>query len=286
MGFAVRLAAAALLLLVVGARSATAQSDRPLWALQGFGFAAWTPDYPGSNQNHLHALGGPWLAYNGSVLRTGQIGEAEAVAVDIPRLELDLSASGSFPVDSNHDAARLGMPSLDWMGEVGPRARFNLYYWQDLVDDSLARLSIEMPVRATVSTNLSSRLNYRGWLAAPALTFESNGGYDSGAGFAIGVGPTFIDSRLADYFYGVAPQYATVGRPAYTARGGYLGSTFHLRAEHRVLGPISLFGVVNASDYSGAANSRSPLMLQSHNETVVLGLSVTLYQSATPAPPR
>ena len=34
------------------------------------------------------------------------------------------------------------------------------------------------------------------------------------------------DGRYHEYFYGVAPQFATAARPAYEARGGYSGMQF------------------------------------------------------------
>ena len=39
-------------------------------------------------------------------------------------------------------------------------------------------------------------------------------------------GPLYATRKQHDYFYGVAPEYATAARPAYSARGGYSGSQF------------------------------------------------------------
>ena len=37
-------------------------------------------------------------------------------------------------------------------------------------------------------------------------------------------GPMFSDRRYNQYFYGVDPAFATAGRPAYNAGGGYAGT--------------------------------------------------------------
>jgi outer membrane scaffolding protein for murein synthesis (MipA/OmpV family) len=39
-------------------------------------------------------------------------------------------------------------------------------------------------------------------------------------------GPIYATRKQHDYFYGVAPEYATAARPAYSARSGYSGSQF------------------------------------------------------------
>ena len=37
-------------------------------------------------------------------------------------------------------------------------------------------------------------------------------------------GPIYAQRRYHEYFYGVAPQFATATRPAYQAPGGYAGT--------------------------------------------------------------
>ncbi|MBF0563401.1 MAG: MipA/OmpV family protein [Alphaproteobacteria bacterium] len=110
---------------------ANGDEDKPLYEIEAFAIGGYTPDYPGAAQNHLHAIASPWLAYRGEYLRTEENGSISGRLVHSQRFELGVSVSGSFPSDSKDNTARSGMTRLDWMGELGPRARLNLYYLQN-----------------------------------------------------------------------------------------------------------------------------------------------------------
>jgi len=71
-----------------------------------------------------------------------------------------------------------------------------------------------------------------GWVFAPLMTIDFSGPF-AGARWKTGLalGPLFGDKRYHNYFYGVAPEFATAQRPAYAARSGYAGG--------QVIGSIS-----------------------------------------------
>ena len=82
----------------------------------------------------------------------------------------------------------------------------------------------------------------------------------------------------------VDAAFAVPGRPAYRARGGYLGSELRLALSRRASDSLSWFVSVRAMSLSGAANSDSPLLLRSATLDVGAGLLWTPWRSRQRAP--
>ena len=74
------------------------------------------------------------------------------------------------------------------------------------------------------------------------------------------------------YFHQVPTQYATPGRPAYEAEGGYLGSAATLSLSYEVNDRLSLITAGRASYYGNAKNEDSPLFRDPTNFSVGAGL--------------
>ncbi|ESP62615.1 putative outer membrane protein [Smithella sp. ME-1] len=194
--------------------------EKPLWEL-GIGLGLLQmPDYRGSDENRLYLLPYPYLVYRGDILKideqrvTGQIFKTD-------RILLDFSGFGSVPVKSSNNSARTGMEDLDPTFELGPALKIKL--WESKEDKF--KLSLSLPVRAFFSTDFSS-VRHEGWVFSPRINFVKNDLIpETGLNLGISVGPMFADSGYNAYFYNVEPQYATATRPAYSAGGGYSGST-------------------------------------------------------------
>lgn len=259
------------------------QEGQPLYELEAFGYGGYTPDYPGANHSHIHGLVLPWLTYRGDYLRTDEKGNVTGRVFESRRVELDVSASGSFPASSSNNHVRAGMPDLDWMGEIGPRARVNLYYWQNLGNNDLRRVFVDLPVRAVFSSNFQSRFDYRGLTFNPALAYQNNHWFGTGASFKTSIGPMFASQELMDYFYRVAPQYATATRSAYDASAGYMGSRLKMGFAEPVSDRIRLFQSVDVDYLGGSANADSPLLKKKLNVGGTFGVSVSFYQSSEKA---
>src|SRR6185503_20986565 len=98
---------------------------RPLWELGGGATAFRLPDYRGSDESRNYLYPIPYFVYRGHLLRVDRQG-ARAVLVEANRLEIDLSASATPPVDSEKNKARQGMPGLDPTVEIGPQVNYTL----------------------------------------------------------------------------------------------------------------------------------------------------------------
>ena len=225
------------------------------------------PDYRGSDENRLYVLPYPYLVYRGDILKvddrriSGQIFKTD-------RVLLDFSGYGSVPVKSSNNSARAGMPDLDPTFELGPALRIILL---ESKTDSY-KLSLTLPVRAFFSTDFSS-VRREGWVFSPRLNLEKNDVIpQTGLNLGISAGPMFADSSYNTYFYTVEPAYATATRPAYSAGGGYSGSTLTVGLS-KAYKQFIFNAFVSADFLQGAVFEDSPLVKT--KTSVMSGFSVS-----------
>ena len=228
--------------------------EKPLWELGvGLGLLQM-PDYRGSDENRLYLLPYPYLVYRGDILKvdeqriSGQIFKTD-------RILLDFSGFGAVPVKSSNNSARTGMQDLDPTFELGPALKIKL--WESKEDKF--KLDLTLPVRAFFSTNFSS-VSHEGWVFSPRINIVKDDlipGTDLNLG--ISVGPMFADSGYHAYFYTVEPAYATVARPAYSAGGGYSGSTLTVGLG-KSYEQFVFNAFVSADFLQGASFENSPLV--------------------------
>ncbi|MGI8738542.1 MAG: MipA/OmpV family protein [Gammaproteobacteria bacterium] len=175
------------------------------------------PDYRGANQQSAYVLPFPYFIYRGDRFKVDRSGP-RGVLFENERLQLDLSINASVPVDSEDNNTRRGLPDIDPTAEFGPVLKYHL-----IDEDEPVSARLELPVRAVLATDFTS-IDYAGWVVLPSPWVDVK---DIGGGwnFSVGAGPIFADSRNHDYFYGVAPEFATPQRPAYECEGGYSGAS-------------------------------------------------------------
>ena len=83
-----------------------------------------------------------------------------------------------------------------------------------------------------------------------------------------------------EYFYSVAPQFATPERPAYQAPGGYSGATF-LASLSRHIGEFWVGAYVRYDNLSGAVFDPSPLVKQNYALAGGIGFAWVFAESGT-----
>jgi outer membrane scaffolding protein for murein synthesis (MipA/OmpV family) len=244
---------AALFALCALAAAPAPADERPLWEL-GAGVGAFAlPDYRGSDQARGYVLPVPYVVYRGKFLKADRHG-VRGELFDSDRLELNLSVAASLPVNSSRNDARSGMPDLRPSLELGPSLEFTL--WRSGTGREL--LELRLPVRAAFTLESSPRAI--GWVATPNLNLDLPGrGALAGWNFGLLAGPVYGSRRQHQYFYGVAPEFATPARPAYAAAGGYAGLQF-LAAASRRYDTFWVGAFVRADTLRGAAFETSPLV--------------------------
>jgi len=210
-----KLLAAATLAATVLPLGADAE-QRPLWEF-GLGLGAVSfADYRGADTTHVYVLPLPVFYYHGDFLKSDRKG-IRGRLFEQDWIELNISANATTPVRRN--AARAGMPDLRSTVELGPS--LDLHLWKSA--DEKLQFDVRLPLRGVFT--LQAPPHSVGALFAPNASIDVRD-IAGLQGWYLGAlaGPLFADRRYHDYFYTVAPQFATVERPAYQAQAGYSGA--------------------------------------------------------------
>jgi MipA family protein len=244
----------ALMIIVFCFPQSAISEEKPLWEL-GIGAAVLViPDYRGSNEYRIYPLPYPYFIYRGDIIKADEHGISGRI-FKTDRIVLDFSMYGSVPVKSSNNTARAGMPDLDPTFEIGPALNVNI--WKDKPQH--INLSLSIPARAVFSTDFSS-VRGEGWVVNPRLNFEKGDIIpQTGINLGISAGPMFADSTYHAYYYNVDESYATATRPAYSAGGGYSGSTLTVGLSKSYKDFI-FNAFVSADFLYGAAFQDSPLV--------------------------
>jgi outer membrane scaffolding protein for murein synthesis (MipA/OmpV family) len=243
--------------------AATANGDvLPLWELGAGAGVVDFPDYRGASERRTYALPIPYVVYRGDILQIDRQ-KVRGLLARTGRLELDMSVNGSVPVKSGSAQARSGMPDLDPTLELGPALNVAL------LRAPRYSLELRLPVRAVVASDFRSASD-RGILAQPTLNLDLV--LDGSWKLGLLAGPLFATRRYHEYFYSVAPQYATPDRPAYAAPGGYSGAQA-LVAFSRRFKNLWLGGFVKVDALQGAAFEDSPLVKRKQGWAAGFGVS-------------
>ncbi len=246
-------ASGAIALLCLLAATPAAADELPLWEV-GAGVGAFAlPDYRGSDEGRGYLLPVPYVVYRGKFLKADRKG-IRGTLFDSERLDLNLSVAASLPVNSAHNAARRGMPDLAPSLEFGPSLEIALWRAGDRRD----LLALRLPVRAAFT--LEGSPSAIGWVATPQLNLDLAGrGALGGWNLGLLAGPIYGSRRQHQYFYGVAPQFATPVRPAYEAPSGHAGSQF-IAAASRRFARFWVGAFLRVDTLRGAAFEASPLL--------------------------
>ena len=250
--------------VAIGAANAQPQT-KALWELGVAVGAGYGPDYPAADEYRARILPLPYFVYRGKVFRSEESGLLRGRIFYNDRIDFDVSLAGAVDVQSEKNEARAGMPDLDWMGQIGPRLQIRLAQAA-----RNAHVDFELPVRAVLSTDFST-VDYAGILSEPEIAYQHDNFAGTGASLKLGFGVMFADSRFQDIIYGVDEEFATATRPAYAAKGGYLGSRLQLSGYRPINERIRVFGLVRADFHQGAANEDSPLFRSATTGTAIIG---------------
>jgi outer membrane scaffolding protein for murein synthesis (MipA/OmpV family) len=250
-----RLSSVAMLLLAGLAAGQAVAAEKPLWEL-GVGLSALSfPDYRGSDESRFFAIPFPYVVYRGTFLKADKDG-IRGKFFDSDRIELNGSVGASVPVSSDDNRARQGMSDLQPTVELGPS--LDIHLWRS--QDRRYTLDVRLPARAAVT--VMGGMDYVGWEFSPRLVLDVSD-VAGHAGWNLGMlaGPMYGSERSHDYFYSVAPQYATADRPAFDAEAGYAGSQFLVSVSRRYR-KHWLGAFVRWDSLNGAVFADSPLVRQ------------------------
>lgn len=249
------------LLLTLCTTKSCADTPLPHWEW-GIGIAAATlRDYPGSRHYHNYLLPFPWLIYRSERLYLGRESSHGILWRTIDS-ELDISLSLNPSVLTQNNPERAGMPALNTTLGMGLREQITL--WRD--EASGWRLKLQLPLRVAYALRQGG-LDPVGLQTQPGINLDHK--LDTAWSWGIGAAISFADADYHQYFYGVAPAYATTSRPAYTAAGGFGGWQLNGRIsyQHKRY-RVSAFTRIEGLE--GARFADSPLVSTTHAGTVGL----------------
>jgi len=246
--------------------------ERPRWEAGIAGVAATVPDYPASDEHQRVVLPAPYFVYRGRTLRADDEGSRLRRRLT-PNLEIDVSGGGAMSSDSSGSDARRGMPDLDYLLELGPNLRMSFEG-----PTPTSTFIINMPLRGVASLG-DGGLQWRGLVFAPDLALQSERFLGGRMNLRGSIRADFASAQLQRYFYEVSPQFATPERPAFSAAGGYLGSSVGGRIAYAFTPRLRGFLSLRWYYHGGAANDRSPLFRSDDGYSAALGFSWSLFQS-------
>jgi outer membrane scaffolding protein for murein synthesis (MipA/OmpV family) len=256
--------------VVLIAPRATAQ-PLPSWELGiGVGVIGFG-DYRGSDVTHVYPVPVPYAVYRGKILKSDENG-VRGDFLNQTYIDLSASINATTPVNSSSEARR-GMPYLKSTLEIGPS--INLHLWSS--DDRRVRWSLRTVARDAITVESSP--HSIGWFASPTLDLDIAAPFRrAGWNLGLSAGPLFADQRYHNYFYGVAPQYATAERPTYRPPGGYSGTQLVASLSKRY--PRFWVGAFVRHDWlNGVAFDGSPLFLRKDYWRGGIGIAWIIGQS-------
>lgn len=259
------------LFLATGAAQA---EEKPLWEA-GIGVAALSfPSYRGSDQTNNFMMPVPMFSYHGDFFKADRHG-IRASFFDSDFIDLTVSMALSPPASSSEIKARTGMSDLEGTFEIGPQ--IDLTFWRS--ENKARFIKLLMPLRAAITVESSPK--DIGWVFHPKLNMDITD-LPGLPGWNLGLlaGPVFGNQRQNAYYYSVAPQYATLERPAYEANGGYAGMQYTMGFSKRF--PKFWVGsFLRYDNLSGATFENSPLVKQKDYFAAGLAITWVLGESST-----
>jgi outer membrane scaffolding protein for murein synthesis (MipA/OmpV family) len=115
-------------------------------------------------------------------------------------------------------------------------------------------------------------VRHEGWVFSPRINIVKDDLIpDSGLNLGISAGPMFADSGYHAYYYTVEPAYEKATRPAYSAGGGYSGSTLTMGLS-KTYEQFIFNAFISVDFLQGASFDDSPLVKK--ETSVMSGVSV------------
>ena len=138
-----------------------------------------------------------------------------------------------------------------------------------------------MQLRAAVSLDgLDSK--GRGFVFNPEIEYLARDLLGDNNEVRLRLSSTWASNDFMDYFYGVAPQFATSERQAFDASSGYLNSELLVGLNRKLSDRLEFRGSVRLWVNKGAANASSPLYQRDYDR----GIRLALYWTAWKSKPR
>lgn len=239
-------------------------ADETFWEVGAGITAINTPLYPGSIEDDNYIIPFPYFRIQSDNFEVDE--GIRGFLFESPDYRLNISGGLGVPVNSEDSAARSGMPDLDAVLQLGPS--FEIIFSGGRKKPHEFRL--ELPVRAAISTDLSSANNV-GWVFEPRLSYETLRPFKSGLAYQLRGGLRYASEEYNAYYYDVPSEFSTTERSAFQSDSGYAGAFIDLIGNWRQ-NDLIYFGFIRYQNLSGSAFEDSPLVEDTNYLSVGIGL--------------
>lgn len=243
------------------------KKDQPTYELGAGAILLNLPDYPGASSSTTRVIPFPWLIYRGDYLKADEEGSRLQIFKS-DNFELGASGGFNFPIDSNSNSARKGMPDTDTLVGAGPALLYRYPF-----KTKLQRLTFGLGARISFSVSKEGHIVEQGFVLEPSARYWIKPQENSPFVFFASFSFSLADEKFNDFFYQVDQEFATNEREAFDAKAGFGDITTSLGLSWEATRKISLFFGGFYGNLSLAANKSSPLVEEEHNLGYVFGLS-------------
>jgi outer membrane scaffolding protein for murein synthesis (MipA/OmpV family) len=249
------------------------KKNQPLYEIGAGIISLEVPNYPGAASNTRRTIPFPWIIYRGKILQADEEG-SRLKLIGSERFEVGFSGGFNFPIESDKNEARKGMPDTDALVGLGP----GLLYRIPLAS-KLHRLTLGLGMRVNFSTTTQlSHITHQGYIVEPSVRYWFKLSEESRFTYFTSLSASASDQKYAAFFYDVDSQYVTPQREAYTSRAGMIDMALSFGASAEATRRLTVFGGVFHANLSMAANKNSPLVENEQNTGFVLGLSWMFFE--------
>jgi len=245
----------------------------PLWEVALASYIRSGPAYPASEETQTDVIPLPFPIYRGKFLRVGDSNEKPITARMFrrDRIKLDLDFGLNLPVDSDDIDAREGMDDLDLLFEIGPELELQF------VENLPGEFFLGLQFRGAWSFDAVNP-EWRGTVYSAEFKHEYPR-RDTKTKLVTRLTPEYANTPYMRFFYGVANEFATPDRPAYDAKGGYLGTRLNFSFRHQLSKQFELRTGMRFGFYHGAKNEDSPLFTTKTTEEVYFAFLWKFWES-------
>ncbi|HJP04265.1 MAG: hypothetical protein CL799_13585 [Chromatiales bacterium] len=248
----------------------------PLWEWKLAEFNRYGPAYPASEDTQVDIFLLPFPIYRGKILRIGDDAE-KPVRTRIfhrDRIKVDIDFGFNFPADSDDVDARDDMPDLDPLIEAGPE--FELRF-----ADKYSGGDLFLAIQARGAWSMDGLdPSSEGAIFTTELRYEK---FFPKTKLVVKLQPEWASGDYMDYFYGVEEEFVTADRPAYDAKGGYLGTKVGFSLRRQLSDQLEIVWGARFGYFKGARNDNSPLFTDETNTNLFVAFLWKFWEGKTRA---
>tara|TARA_Y100000780_G_scaffold232581_2_gene267405 strand:+ start:18644 stop:19207 length:564 start_codon:yes stop_codon:yes gene_type:complete len=184
-----------------------------------------------------------------------------------------VSGGFNFPIKSEENEARNGMPDTDALLGFGPGLIFRYP-----TEDKLTRLTFGLGLRVNYSVAPGLHFKEQGFVAEPNVKLWHRPSSDSRFTLFSRFSVAFADAKYNDFFYGIEEEFKTEQRKAFDAKSGVVDIGGSLGFSMELTKHLFLFTSGFYSNLTLAANRKSDLVETQHNTGFIFGLSWMFFE--------